>query len=283
VLDADTAAESFRGLLLRHRGRTELTQRGLATRASVSLRSVQDWEGGTKFPSAERLQGLIQALLETGALSPDREAEEARGLWAAVERDSSRMHTPFDEEWFAGLVGVSLSPAAHLAPATRVQDWGEAPDSMGFVGRTEELMRLRRWVLEERCRVVAALGFGGIGKTSLAARLARDVAPSFLRVYWRSLRNAPPVAEWLAGAIGFLSDQQMVPPPSEAERITALVQVLRARALPAGRRQLGDGVRASPAGGPLSSWNRRVRSGTAGRRRNFTPELSALDQPRGPA
>jgi WD40 repeat protein/transcriptional regulator with XRE-family HTH domain len=229
VWDADKAAESFRGLLLRHRGRTELTQRGLAARARVSLRSVQDWEGGTKFPSAGRLQGLIQALLATGGLSPDREAEEARALWAAVVRDSPRMHPPFDEEWFAGLLGVSPSPTAHLAPATRVQDWGEAPDSIGFVGRAEELMLLRRWLLEERSRAVAVLGFGGIGKTSLAAKLARDVAPSFERVYWRSLRNAPPVAEWLAGAIGFLSDQQVVPPPSEAERITALVQVLRDR------------------------------------------------------
>ena len=119
VWDADTAAESFRGLLLRHRGRTELTQRGLATRASVSLRSVQDWEGGTKFPSAGRLQGLIQALLGTGGLSPDREAEEARALWAAVVRDSPRMHTPFDEEWFAGLLAVipvsDSSPCAGYA------------------------------------------------------------------------------------------------------------------------------------------------------------------------
>src|SRR6202011_3847393 len=49
------------------------------------------------------------------------------------------------------------------------------------------------------------------------------------RVYWRSLRNAPPVSEWLAGAIGFLSDQQLVPPPAESERIAALLQLLRAR------------------------------------------------------
>src|SRR5262249_41206138 len=48
--------ESFRGLLLRHRGRTGLLQRELATRAGVSLRSVQEWEAGDKFPTAERLQ-----------------------------------------------------------------------------------------------------------------------------------------------------------------------------------------------------------------------------------
>jgi predicted ATPase len=88
---------------------------------------------------------------------------------------------------------------------------------------------LRHWVLAERCRFVALLGMGGIGKTSLAARLAQDVAPSFERVYWRSLRDAPPVSDWLAGAIGFLSDQRLVPQASESERLGALLQVLRER------------------------------------------------------
>jgi hypothetical protein len=53
----------------------------------------------------------------------------------------------------------------------RRQDWGEAPDVIGFVGRAEELATLRSWVLEDRCRLAAVLGMGGIGKTALASRV----------------------------------------------------------------------------------------------------------------
>jgi WD40 repeat protein len=143
------------------------------------------------------------------------------------------MRTPFDREWFAGLLATRESPSpipaaeARRGTGERARDWGEAPDSTGFVGRAEELSLLQRWVVVERCRLVALLGIGGIGKTLLAARFAQTVAHGFERVYWRSLRNAPPVTDWLSGAIGFLSDQRLVPPASESDRIGALLQLLR--------------------------------------------------------
>ena len=57
AMETSHAPESFRGLLLRHRGRTGLTQRELATRAGVSLRSVQGWESGVSNI------GLVAALV----------------------------------------------------------------------------------------------------------------------------------------------------------------------------------------------------------------------------
>jgi WD40 repeat protein/transcriptional regulator with XRE-family HTH domain len=236
-MDPPEAPESFRSLLLRDRGRTGLVQLDLAERAGVSRRSVQDWEAGLTLPTPERLRALIRALFEAGGLTNGREMLEARELWAAVEREGPRMHAPFDEEWFVGLLAIQQSsgsePSADADPQSsaldRAQDWGEAPDSTGFVGRGEEMVLLQRRVLDERCRVVALLGMGGIGKTSLAAMLAQTVAPSFERVYWRSLRNAPPVSEWLAGTLGFLSDQVLVPPATESDRITALLGLLRER------------------------------------------------------
>jgi len=241
-MDLSQATESFRGLVLRHRGRTGLTQRQLAARLAVDRTTVQDWETGDKFPTAERLQALIRALLESGGLTTGQESTEAHALWAAALREAPRMRTPFDEDWFAPLLAVHASPSARVpghepiavrasqlgtGKAKSAQDWAEAPDTVRFIGRAEELALLQTWLRDEHCHLVAVLGFGGIGKTSLAARSAQQVATDFERVYWRSLRNAPPVNEWLAGAIGFLSDQEVVPPPSESELIATLLRVLR--------------------------------------------------------
>ena len=63
VSQAGQDAESFSSLLLRHRGRTGLTQHELAARLAASRRTIQDWEAGVKHPGADRLESLIVALL----------------------------------------------------------------------------------------------------------------------------------------------------------------------------------------------------------------------------
>lgn len=74
---AERTGDSFRALLLRHRRRTGLTQRQLADRLGVEPRTVHAWEAGSAYPSVERLQTLIAALLQAGGLSPVAEVEEA--------------------------------------------------------------------------------------------------------------------------------------------------------------------------------------------------------------
>src|SRR3981081_2971185 len=110
----DRETESFAGLLLRHRGRTSLTQRDLAARMSTTRRSVQDWESGAYYPSAERLQALITVLVESGGLTGGREGVGAHELWAAALREAPRMHTPLDEVWLNRILAVRAATRTEL-------------------------------------------------------------------------------------------------------------------------------------------------------------------------
>ena len=104
AMDFSQSTESFRDLLLRHRGRTGLSQRDLAARLGAGRRTVQEWEAGLSHPSAERLQALVEVLLKARSLTVGREAADIQQLWAAVLREAPRMRTPFDEVWLAGLL-----------------------------------------------------------------------------------------------------------------------------------------------------------------------------------
>jgi WD40 repeat protein/DNA-binding SARP family transcriptional activator len=107
---------------------------------------------------------------------------------------------------------VSLSPPLLVSPAPR-HDWGDALDVGAFYGRARELDRLNRWLGDDRCRLIAVLGMGGMGKTTLAARLAHQRADQFTFVIWRSLINAPTLSDLLAGWLRILSDQQLAQIP----------------------------------------------------------------------
>ena len=106
-------------------------------------------------------------------------------------------------------------PQSELGTEMPHQDWGEAIDTSFFHARRDELTRLKTAVLTDNCRLVAILGIGGIGKTSLAAKLSRTIAPEFDLVIWRSVRNAPPLSSLLQELVPFLSRQQDIEPTLE--------------------------------------------------------------------
>ncbi|WP_207714161.1 hypothetical protein [Scytonema sp. UIC 10036] len=45
-----------------------------------------------------------------------------------------------------------------------------------FYGRSAELVQLRKWVLEQQCRLVALLGIGGIGKRYAFSSVSEESA-----------------------------------------------------------------------------------------------------------
>lgn len=119
----------------------------------------------------------------------------------------------------------SISKAAGLNPC---QDWGDAVDASVFYGRSQELATLSQWIVQDRCRLVAILGVGGVGKTTLSVKLAEQVQGEFEYLIWCSLRNAPPVQEILATLIKFLSNQRDTHVPETIDaQVPQLIGCLR--------------------------------------------------------
>lgn len=89
------------------------------------------------------------------------------------------------------------------------QDWGEAPDVSDFYGRDREIAQLESWIVNDHYKLIAILGMGGIGKTTLAVAIADQVSTHFDCLIWRSLRNAPPVDRLLSDLLLSLSAEQL--------------------------------------------------------------------------
>jgi WD40 repeat protein/DNA-binding Xre family transcriptional regulator len=108
------------------------------------------------------------------------------------------------------------------------QDWGEAIDVSVFYGRTEELSKLRQWIVNDHCRLITLIGMGGIGKTTLSVKLAHLLQDQFEYLIWRSLHNAPPIQELLTDLISFFSKSQETPLPETLDgKFSRFMQYLR--------------------------------------------------------
>lgn len=130
------------------------------------------------------------------------------------------------------LPAFATSPQQSVGQKSVAIDWGEAIDVSVFYGREAERSTLHQWIVNHSCQLVLLLGMGGIGKTALAVKVARElignerveegergnanipssihqpIDPPFQYVIWRSLRNAPPLDTLLAELVPFLSEQQ---------------------------------------------------------------------------
>src|SRR2546425_7312429 len=233
---------AFGQIMLTLRTTIGLTQAGLGERLRVSRRAVARWEAGSSYPTVERLKQLITLGVQQQAFPAGREEEEIRALWHAAHQK-----VLLDEAWLAALLGgprpaltllpsVPLAqpqrgelPAAEPKPAPRV-DWGEALDVPSFYDREQELATLARWVVEEGCRMVSALGMGGIGKSALAVRAMQQLAGHFEVVLFRSLRDAPSCEALLESYLAVLAPESLALGSQSLEhRLSLLLLELRSR------------------------------------------------------
>jgi len=113
---------------------------------------------------------------------------------------------------------------------TVLADWGEAPELDSFYGRTAELNQLEEWISQDRCKVIALLGLGGIGKTTLGVMLADQIQEQFEVLIWRSLKGTQSIQSLLSSLLSVLSSTQVVVSTEEIARgISQLIEYLRQR------------------------------------------------------
>ncbi len=128
---------------------------------------------------------------------------------------------------FCQVLGLNWQETIEVAQSVKVAtncDWGEVPDTAMFAGRVVEIETLKQWIVTEKVRLVALLGIGGVGKTALAAEVARGIAGEFEYVIWRSLREAPPVEKIIGDCIKLVSRHNTIDlPDSLGEKITASI------------------------------------------------------------
>ena len=129
--------------------------------------------------------------------------------------------------------GEFTAPTSEVSPThdyTHRVDWSEAPLAGELIGRPQESDLLHRLLIRDHCQVVALLGMGGLGKTTLAAHTARSLADDFEVVIWRSLLNAPLLDELLNMLLRYLADPPLFDLPMNLEvKLTLLLGQLRER------------------------------------------------------
>ncbi|MEO1394928.1 MAG: NB-ARC domain-containing protein [Cyanobacteria bacterium J06634_5] len=189
------------------------TQRALAERAGYSLATVKKFLGGkpVDFATFTELCETLNTDWETiadlgdGSLANDSSAKRSPAGPPAGPPADDLADNPADQ------AAAPVSPVQTQKSAP--QDWGAAVDVSIFYGRKQTLATLEDWIVRDRTRLVALCGIGGIGKTTLTAKLAHSIANHFDYLIWRSLKNAPPVQETLKNLLNFFLEQPDVELP----------------------------------------------------------------------
>ena len=73
------------------------------------------------------------------------------------------------------------------------QDLSEMPELGNFFDRTHELQTLTTWILQQNCRLITLIGRLGIGKTSLAVQLVKQIKDEFEYTVWCTLDEFPTI------------------------------------------------------------------------------------------
>ncbi len=189
------------------------SQANVAEKVGSDVKTVGRWEKGLSVPRPYYRQKLYEifgkdaqtmGLLASTTTTPPVESD---GVFAPV----------IDAE----IVDVQEPGIVAEVPVRMGyrEDWGEAPRFPLLYGRVNECAQLLAWIQQDRCRVVAVSGIGGVGKTTLLSTVVEQgkATCTFDAVFWRSVHNAPPPEQYLKSAIRFFSPQQYTTLPDSVD------------------------------------------------------------------
>jgi hypothetical protein len=118
-----------------------------------------------------------------------------------------------DRTFFVALceaVGVALDdvvdrPMVDLQHPSVIGDFPTEVADAPFYGRAAAIAQLQGYVSDHHCRIVLLHGRAGMGKTTLASRVLRQVGREFEFLIWFSLASAPPLSELFSQLLPYFS------------------------------------------------------------------------------
>jgi len=186
-----------------------LSQQELANGIKVDVRTIRRWESNSNEPGPHFRRQLTNFF--------GKEVHEF---------GPSSQSSPHSLDADIIVPAEPLPGAQEFLRAQR--ELYEAPLVPNFQGRRREIALLQDWVNRQQSRLIAILGTGGIGKTSLAARFVELLDPAFDCVFWCSLYNAPAFKQIIEHCIQSISNQQWhVSSLDDEDLITLLLHCLR--------------------------------------------------------
>ncbi|HEX9134800.1 MAG TPA: NB-ARC domain-containing protein [Ktedonobacteraceae bacterium] len=209
--------QHFTELIEEHRKAKQMSRKKLAIQAKLSPGYISLLISGKRStPSEKTIEALADALHLDGK---DRtHFFEAAKLSYKFSQAPSNLTSP----------NSSLGQMSGKKEGVTKIDWGEAPNLKSFYGRQKELTEVEQWIVHDHCSMVAVVGIGGIGKTTLTGKLVERVQDAFEYVFWRSLQNAPSVENVLKECLQFFSGQKGKDLPEDMDvQIAQVITFLR--------------------------------------------------------
>ncbi len=119
------------------------------------------------------------------------------------------------DNWHSGEASQNRSPSTtSKQKAEKRHNFTEAPEFAHIYNRSNEITRLKGWILDEKIRIVNLCGLPGMGKTALARELVEQIKENFDCILWRNCSNTLTLQCLKSQLIEFLSANGEIQLPS---------------------------------------------------------------------